>query len=152
MLLFSRRQHDFDCSDVPESSPIQKKTFPKAMLAFEPYCITNFHQIWTILGSSEEHQKRSKAPKRRLTKTIENEVAKIGPGAFPKPCWASPLGHPGTSEGGTWASWAFNRGSPPLPARSSLTIDSKVVKILVNLIQRLTENFLKLMQKLTEIF
>ena len=43
--LFSRRQHDFEGSEVPESSPTQKNTFPKAMLAFEPYFFTSFHQI-----------------------------------------------------------------------------------------------------------
>ena len=45
MWLFSRRQHDFEGSDVPESSPIQKKAFPKARLAFESYFFANFHQI-----------------------------------------------------------------------------------------------------------
>ena len=58
-------------------------------------------------------------------------------------CPAHPVhpGHPvGTGE------------SPPLPARSSLTIDSKVAKILVELIQKSTDNFFKLMQKLIEFF
>ena len=101
MWLFSRRQHDFEGSDVPESSPIQKKAFPKARLAFESYFFANFHQIWAIWGSPEGHKKRAKASKRRPTRTIENEVAKIGNYTFPKPRCASPLGHPGTSKGGT---------------------------------------------------
>ena len=107
MWLFSRRQHDFEGSDVPESSPTQKKTLPKARLAFEPYFFTNFHQIWTILGGPEGYKKRAKASKRRPTRTIENEEAKIGRGWFPKPRCASPLGHPGTSKGGTCLSWSI---------------------------------------------
>ena len=36
MWLFSRRQHDFEGSHAPESSPEPEKSFPKAMLAFQP--------------------------------------------------------------------------------------------------------------------